>query len=180
VVNLVLRTQLLLQEHVLQEYVLLVSDNILKIERFKIKSKKFIYKNSVKWEGERKGRLFCADKPDIQIAPPPEFKGYPGIWTPEDLFIATVNSCIMTTFLYYAEREGLKFLSYESQVQGVLERVGREFMFSTIKIMPKILIEKDCDVHRIKEVIKLSEKYCFISNSIKSKVEITPEIKIKV
>ena len=86
----------------------------------------------------------------------------------------------MTTFLYYAEREGLKFLSYESQVQGVLERVGREFMFSTIKIMPKILIEKDCDVDRIKEIIKLSERYCFISNSIKSKVEITPEIKIKV
>jgi peroxiredoxin-like protein len=144
----------------------------------KIKSRKFIYKNFIKWCGQKKGVLSSFDKPKVEIATPHEFGGHFGIWTPEDLLVASVNSCIMTTFLFYAKKENLEFLSYESEAEGVLERVGNHFIFSEIKIRPQILVKQDTYIQKAKELMKLSEKNCFISNSIKSKVEIIPEIKI--
>ena len=141
-------------------------------------SKKFIYKNSIKWQLEKKGLLTCHGKPDINIATRPEFRGHGGIWNPEDLFVASVNSCIMTTFLYYAQREGLSFLSYESEAEGILERLENQFVFSEIKIKPLILIKQDTDTQKAKNLIELSKKNCLISNSIKSKVIVIPEVRI--
>ena len=145
----------------------------------KSRVKKFFYKTDLKWLGEKKGVLSSLDKPDIEIATPPEFKGHPGIWTPEDLFVSSVNSCIMTTFLYYAEKEGIEFLSYESQAEGVLEMTDGRLVFSEIRIKPQISVQSPGDVEKIKSLINLSEKTCLISNSIKSRVEVIPEIKVK-
>ena len=146
----------------------------------RIKTKQFIYRNSLKWLGQRRGLVSSLGKPDIEVATPPEFKGHPGIWTPEDLLIASVNSCIMTTFLYYAEKDGLEFLNYESEAEGVLEKIENQFIFSGIKIRAKILVKKDPDVQKAKDLIELSKKVCLISNSVKSKVIVIPEINIEV
>ena len=141
-----------------------------------MKSKVYVYKNSIEWETERKGIISSENKPDIKTATPPEFKGHPGIWTPEDFFVASVNTCIMTTFLHYAERNKLDFVSYKSEAQGVLELVENRFIFSEIKIMPLIEVRQDSDINKAKELISLSENNCLISNSIKSKVTVMPEI----
>jgi len=146
--------------------------------KVRVKSKKFIYKNSIKWLSDRKGLFSSSDKPEVEVATPPEFKGHPGIWTPEDLFVVSVNSCIMTTFLYYCEKEEIEFLSYESEGEGILERVDNTFMISEIKIKPRILVKQKSDIQRVKNIIELCEKNCLISNSIKSKVEVMPEISV--
>ena len=136
----------------------------------KIKTKQFIYRNSLRWLDQRRGLLSCPDKPDIKIATPPEFKGHSGIWTPEELFIASVNTCIMTTFLHFADKQGLKFLGYESDAEGILEKVEDKFMFSKIIVKPKILVNSNNEVKKAKNLIELSSQHCLISNSIKSEV----------
>lgn len=136
----------------------------------KIKTKQFIYRNSLRWLDQRRGLLSCPDKPDIKIATPPEFKGHSGIWTPEELFIASVNTCIMTTFLHFADKQGLKFLGYESDAEGILEKVEDKFMFSKIIVKPKILVNSNNEVEKAKNLIELSSQHCLISNSIKSEV----------
>ncbi len=140
------------------------------------KSRKFIYRTTVSWAEEKKGFLCSAGKPTIEVATPPEFKGHEGIWTPEELFVASVNICIKTTFLHYAQRENFEFLSYESEAEGVLERVGDQFMFSGIKVRPRVVVAMSAQIEKAEELIELSEKNCLISNSIKSKVEVIPEI----
>ena len=142
------------------------------------RSKVFVYKNSIRWEGERRGIVSSDNKPSFKVATPPEFKGHPGIWSPEDLFVASVNVCIMTTFLHYAERNKLEFLSYKSDAEGVLEIIDNNFMFSEIKIRPLLAVKKDSDINKAKDLIELSEKNCLISNSIKSKVSVIPEINL--
>ncbi|MBL7130981.1 MAG: OsmC family protein [Candidatus Omnitrophica bacterium] len=149
------------------------------MSEIKVKSKQFIYKNFIKWQGQKKGLLTSSDKPNIEVATPPEFQGHPGVWTPEDLFVASVNSCIMTTFLYYIDKEGIEFLSYECESEGILERVDNQFVISKIKIKPKITVKKDADIQKIKDLIELTEKNCLISNSIKSKVKVTPRIEVQ-
>ena len=141
-----------------------------------MKSKVYVYKNSIEWETERKGIISSENKPDIKTATPPEFKGHPGIWTPEDFFVASVNTCIMTTFLHYAERNKLDFVSYKSEAQGVLELVENRFIFSEIKILPLIEVRQDSDINKAEDIISLSENNCLISNSIKSKVTVMAKI----
>ena len=142
----------------------------------KIKTKQFIYRNSLKWQGEKRGLLSCLNKPDIQIATPPEFKGHPGIWTPEELFVASVNTCIMTTFLHYADKEGLEFLSYESDAEGIMERMEDKFMFYKIIVKPRILVNSNSEVEKAKNLIEFSKQHCLISNSIKSEVVLQAEV----
>ena len=144
----------------------------------KVRTKQFFYKNIVRWQEARKGLLSSAGKPAMEVATPPEFKGHAGIWTPEDLFVASVNICIMTTFLFYAEKKNLEFLKYESEAEGILERVGNNFMFSTVNIRPKILVRNEDGRFKAQELIKLSEEGCLISNSIKSSIKIFPEITV--
>jgi len=142
-----------------------------------MRTKKFVYKVNVKWLEAKRGVLSSDDKPDVEIATPAEFRGHSGIWTPENLFVASVNSCIMTTFLFYAEKNGFEFVNYSSEAEGVLEHTEDGFMFSEIIVRPNIVVKQESDIEKAKDFISRSEKGCLISSSIKSKVTLFPEIK---
>jgi len=64
------------------------------------------------------------------------------MWTLEELFVASVNICIKTTLLHYAQRDNFEFLRYESEAEGILEMVENQFVFSEIKVKPKIVVAK--------------------------------------
>jgi organic hydroperoxide reductase OsmC/OhrA len=60
------------------------------------------------WSSARRGLLSAADKPNIVVVgSPPEFKGEPDIWAPEELLVGSVNTCMMLTFLSLAQAQGL-------------------------------------------------------------------------
>src|SRR3989338_3509458 len=99
---------------------------------------KHTYKTSLKWQEGKKGIISTQGKPDIAVAAPPEFKGPLGFLSPEDLLVSAVNSCLMLTFLFYAQREGLELQSYESEATGILEMSEGKMMVSTIAIAPKV------------------------------------------
>ena len=141
------------------------------------KSKVYLYQTSVKWTEQRKGMISCAGKPDVQVATPPEFKGHEGMWSPEDLFVASANVCLMTTFLAVAERAGLAFSSYESTAEGRLEMVEGKFQFTTIAIRPTITLKVSDDATKAKELIEKAERNCLISNSMKATVTLEPTIR---
>jgi organic hydroperoxide reductase OsmC/OhrA len=82
------------------------------------------------------GMLSSTGKPDIQVSTPPEFKGHEGIWSPEDLFVASVNVCVMSTFLALAERAGLAFMSYESDAEGRVELAEGKLQVTSVTLIP--------------------------------------------
>ena len=65
--------------------------------RTRARRKSWRYTNTVTWKENKKGVLTSEGKPDLEVATPSEFGGPEGSWTPEDLLVASVNSCIMTT-----------------------------------------------------------------------------------
>jgi peroxiredoxin-like protein len=140
------------------------------------RSKVYLYQTSVKWTEQRKGIISCAGKSDVRVATPPEFKGHENIWSPEDLFVASANVCLMTTFLAVAERAGLAFSSYESTAEGRLEIVEGKFQFTAITIRPSITLTSGGDAAKAKELIEKAEHNCLISNSMKAKVILEPTI----
>lgn len=138
--------------------------------------KMYLYHTSVKWTEQRKGLITCSGKPNVQVATPPEFKGHEGIWSPEDLFVASANICLMTTFLAVAEKAGLAFSSYESAAEGRLELVEGKFQFTEITLKPTITLKAGADAAKAKELIEKAEANCLISNSMKARVHLEAAI----
>ncbi len=139
--------------------------------------KSYVYHTAVKWTEQRKGAISCAGKPDIQVATPPEFRGHENIWSPEDLFVASANICLMTTFLAVAERAGLAFTSYESAAEGLLELVDGKFQFTAITLKPTITLAASSDATKAKELIEKAEANCLIANSMKAKISLEATIR---
>ena len=137
---------------------------------------KYTYTTRLEWTGEKKGKIQCDDKPDIMIACPPEFGGHPGIWSPEDFFLGSVEICTMTTFLWFANKEQLTFKSYKSEATGTVELVNGVFQFSSIAIKVKVVVSSEGDRVRVEKILKKVERTCLITNSIHTNVHIEPEI----
>ena len=139
--------------------------------------KKYVFKRELNWSGFKRGSLSSPGKLNIGVATPPEFNGEEGYWSPEELLLSAVDSCVMTTFLHYAERKKIEFKTYESEAEGILERIDDQFMFSKIMVRPKISVKSEDQIDKVRELMTIAENNCFISNSIKSTIEVIPEIK---
>jgi organic hydroperoxide reductase OsmC/OhrA len=139
------------------------------------------YEVGLNWATGRKG-LISSPVLDssIEVATPPEFaKGIPGIWSPEHLLVAAVNSCLMTTFLAIAENSGLKFVHFGSKATGKLEKMDGKYMISEIILTPVLTIETGSDKERAERILQKSEDACLISNSVKSRIVFEPEIIVR-
>ncbi|OGP34038.1 MAG: osmotically inducible protein OsmC, partial [Deltaproteobacteria bacterium GWC2_65_14] len=115
-----------------------------------------------------------AGKPPVEVATPPEFKGHEGIWSPEDLYVASVNVCIMSTFLAFAGRASLDFVEYESEAEGLLEFVDGRFLFTKIVVRPRIALRSGEDRANAEEILHKAEKNCIVSNSVRTEVTLEP------
>ncbi|SRX75200.1 OsmC family protein [Aequorivita antarctica] len=143
------------------------------------------YNVIINWENTRRG-IICSPELNkqngvcIEVATPPEFpKGIEGVWSPEHLFVASVSSCLMTTFLAIAENSTLEFESFGCQAEGKLEMVDGKLMMSEILLKPKVVIHNEVYIDKATRILKKAENACLISRSIKSKItmEITVEVK---
>jgi peroxiredoxin-like protein len=140
------------------------------------------YNVTINWDKDRIGNLSSPElNSDIEVATPPEFpKGVAGIWSPEHLLVAAVNSCLMTTFLSIAEHSRLEFATFTSHAIGKLETIEGKMMISEIVLKPVLSIKSDSDTDKALRILNKSEQLCLISNSIKSRILFTPEIKVSI
>jgi organic hydroperoxide reductase OsmC/OhrA len=135
------------------------------------------YRTSLRWEAQRRGTLSSEGLPDIAVATPPQFPGgHPGIWSPEHLFVASAEICLMTTFLAIAENSKLEFSDYRSEAEGVLEKTDQGFMITGITLRPRVTIKDPAARERAQRIIEKAEKACLVSKSMKSAITLLPEI----
>jgi organic hydroperoxide reductase OsmC/OhrA len=121
--------------------------------------------------------LRAPELPKLDIDAPPEFKGHEGVWTPEHLFVASVNSCFMTTFLAIAENSKLEFVKFKADAEGKLESVeGRGLMITHVTLRPKLVVKHCRDAERALRIFQKAEKHCLISNSIRSETSLEPQV----
>lgn len=138
---------------------------------------KHTYRTSVRWDGERRGTLSSVDLPDIEVATPPEFPGgHEGLWSPEHLYTAAAEICLMTTFLAIATNSKLEFKEYTSQAEGTLEKAEGAFQMTEIVLRPRVVVASADLVERTQRIVEKAEKHCLISNSMKTKVRLEAEV----
>lgn len=138
------------------------------------------YEVKINWKKDRKGILCSrALQSKIEVATPPEFpKGVAGLWSPEHLLVAAVNSCLMTTFLAVAENSKFEFINFESTANGKLEKIEGKYVISEITLSPIVSVADPEDKEKAERILQKAEAACIISNSVKSRIIFQPEIRI--
>lgn len=116
--------------------------------------------------------------PELEVASPPEFGGPPETWSPEHLLVASVSSCLMTTFRSIAARSGVEVLSYDDRAVGHLQR-GSDGLYSidVIVLRPRIVVSSDSKLDRAMRLIHKADRACLISRSMAAKVIVEPDIR---
>ena len=138
------------------------------------------FTTSVKYNEMRKGVLFSEGLSSFEVATPPQFPGgHEGIWSPEHLYVASAEICLMTTFLSIAEKSRLEFVEYSSEAVGTLEKTAEGMLMTKIVIRPKVVINDEAKKDRTLLLLEKSEKYCLIANSMKTEVIIEPVVEVR-
>jgi peroxiredoxin-like protein len=145
----------------------------------KVKYKTFQYHTKTEWTGQLAGLLKSEANPEIRVGTPPEFRGEAGNWSPEELLVASVEVCTMTTFLAYAPRAGIKLASYASEAEGTLEFSDGSYRMTRVILRPRVVIEDDSLVEKARQVLHDAHKACFITRSIRAEVLIEPQVEAK-
>ena len=142
--------------------------------------KAFHYTTSVTWLDGRAGELAGGDgKPRVRVASPPEFRGEPNTWTPEDLFVAAIDTCLLLTFVGFAEKEDLRFDSYVGRADGLLEWIEGGFQFTNVTLTPQIIVRDAAAAETARRVVAHAHRNCLVARSVRCNVAVEPEIRIR-
>ena len=137
----------------------------------------YFYETEIDWKGEKDLNLGGAKLPTIDAGAPPEFKGRESNWSPEHLFVASLNACYALTLLAIAEFSKVALVSLSSNARGKLEKVaGSTFQVTEIVVKPRVVIASANDLARMPRILEKAKDNCFVSNSIKATIKIEPEV----
>jgi organic hydroperoxide reductase OsmC/OhrA len=140
--------------------------------------KVFRFESDLAWTREKECTVCAPGKPEIQLSSPPEFKGRAGVWTPEDMFVASINVCTLMTFLAYARHKNLGLAGYESSVEGVLEYSKGKYRFTEITLHPHVTVKSQGEVELAGQILRDAHDNCLISNSIVAQVKLFPDFRV--
>jgi len=134
--------------------------------------------NTVKWLEDKHYLISSAGKPEVDVATPARFGGRDDFWSPLDLLVASLNACVLSTFVAISEKLGARFISYESEAVGELERSGGVLKFANLVVRPTITVESESEAQKVRHAIEAAKKHCPISLSLNATVHIEPTIKV--
>ena len=140
--------------------------------------KSFHFRAKTTWSDARRAVLSAAGKPNIVAGSPPEFKGEPDHWAPEELLVASLNTCTMLTFLTLAQARGVTLIGYESEADGLLENIEGTYRITEVTMRPRVTVNSEAELAPAREAMANVEAHCFIANSITAKVALIPEFVI--
>ena len=133
------------------------------------------YETRLKWKDEAQAELSAQGKPDLLVGPPPEFGGQDSWWSPEHLFVAAVEACLMTTFFAVARKSKLAVLGYESRAEGTLDKTAEGLLFTAVTLRPVVKVAAQ-DAERAGRLIELAKKHCLVSASLKTPVAVEASV----
>lgn len=142
-------------------------------------SQEHFYEVDIQWKQDRVGELSSSIlNKSIECATPPEFpNGVPGIWSPEHLFVASINSCFMATFLAISHNFKMEVASFDCKTTARLEMVDGRYLITQAKMNPVVkLVNPDTDREKAFRVLEKAKSGCLVTNSMKTEVSMEPSV----
>ena len=147
-------------------------------------SRTAVYHTTVQWKGNHWGYIRMGNGPEMDFSAPPDAHGHAGVFTPEDAFVAAVNTCVMMMFIWSTERFKLDLAAYECAAEGTKRiELDRTEIFTRVILRPQIAVraavaQTEETRKRVQRALDTALKYSLVANSIKSEIIVEPEIEI--
>jgi len=109
----------------------------------------------------------AAGLPTLDTAPPPEFDGPGGKWSPETLLCAAIADCFILTFRAVSRAATLSWSQLECRVEGRLERVTGGSQFTAYATVATLTVPVGTDVDKARGLLERAEHGCLVANSLK-------------
>lgn len=126
----------------------------------------------------RRVRLTSDGKAPLEAAVPPEFRGgTPGMWSPEDLLVASVVSCYVITFESVASNRELTV--HELSVEGVghvTRRAEGRVGFVVIELRVQLAVDPDC-VEQAERAAHAAKQRCLVAHALEVPVELELDVR---
>ena len=119
------------------------------------------YKARLVWDGNlgegtstytgygRKYRVQFDGKPELIGSADPIFRGDANVYNPEDLFVASLSSCHLLSYLALCARSKINVIAYEDDAIGtIVLRPDGGGKFETVTLRPKVTIAAGGDEKR--------------------------------
>jgi organic hydroperoxide reductase OsmC/OhrA len=104
------------------------------------------------------------------VATPVQFGGEGKPWTPEHLFLSSISSCFMTTYLAFAHKLGFQISGLDCDSIGQVEIIEGKYKFTQIDLYPRIQINAEELRDKANSALEKTHKYCLITNSVNATV----------
>ena len=142
----------------------------------------FDFEGLASWKSETECDLTIKGKHIVTVSPPPEFGGKAGYCVPEEIFAASLASCMNTLFLLIAKNSVLRLKNLETKAAVKMNIEGLEkLVFTHIAFAMNVKLEKDDEREKKKAnaVYQIAQKICPLRQSWGEKVPISFELNFK-
>jgi organic hydroperoxide reductase OsmC/OhrA len=105
--------------------------------------------------------------PGLDTAPPPDFDGPGGVWSPETLLVAAIADCFILTFRGVSRAAHFDWVGLEAHVDGTLERDSGVTQFVRYTTRAILTVKPNADHAKAQELLERAEKVCLVANSLR-------------
>jgi organic hydroperoxide reductase OsmC/OhrA len=119
-------------------------------------------------------RVELEGRPALEVSAAPQYRGDPSKLNPEELFLASLSSCQMLTYLALAARAGVEVTEYEDRAEATLAMAERRMRITEVVLRPRITIAPTSDEAKARALVESAHEGCFIANSVACAVRAEP------
>ena len=114
----------------------------------------------------------------LQLSSDPAFRGDPGLLNPEQLLVLAASSCQLLSFLAVAARARVDVIEYRDDAEGQMPEGEPPMRITRITLRPQVVVRQNVSEARVRHLVEVAHRECFIANSLNTDVIIEPDISI--
>ena len=125
---------------------------------------------------ERTHTATVAPNAPFDLSSDPAFRGNPQLMNPEQLLVLAAVSCQLLSFLAVAARARIDVVHYEDDGEGQMPDDDKPVRITAIVLRPKIRVAAGPTEARVRHLVEVAHRECYIANSLRTEIRIEPTI----
>jgi organic hydroperoxide reductase OsmC/OhrA len=114
--------------------------------------------------------------PNLSSAPPPQYGGPGGQWSPETLFVAAAADCLILTFRAIAKASNLSWRDLQCRAEGTLDRADGMVRFTDLRLHASLTLPIGGNAERAHRLLEKAEHACLVTNSLNLEPSLVVEV----
>jgi organic hydroperoxide reductase OsmC/OhrA len=120
--------------------------------------------------------LAAAGPNELALSSDPAFLGDPARLNPEQLLVLAAASCQLLSFLAVAARARLDVRDYRDEATATMPEEPRPVRVAEIVLRPHIVLAPGPSEERVRLLVEVAHRECFIANSLATPVRVEPTV----